>query len=686
MAAQLPAHVTPRAVPYFRLAVGKAFASLTPAERLYAHHMNRAGWHGAPVCSAQVSTESPQLLKFLYTLFHANPVPTLREAAAGVDKDEFDRFLEYAALAYSNLGNYLSFGDSKFIPAVERTTVDRIVEAAPNNRDAVLALYKSIADRIFSADAGELSMGHPPKGRTAFYSPDLSVAEIEAVDAYLTSRRIEGWNTRMRKAGDKHVEVLIACAKANTVTHTTPDGMRVDLVYGDHSEYFARVAASLEAAAAHAQSAEQREMLKHYVAHFNEGHIEQHKESQRWWVKDKSPAVETNIGFIETYRDPQGVRAEWEGFVAVVDKEQSKMYAALVAGGQDFIKELPWGSDFEREVFKHPDFTSLEVLGFASSGIPLGICIPNYDDVRDNVGFKNVMLGNTVSAINFNDKMNHLTDADWALYKEHFLTAMSINVGVHELLGHGTGKLLAQNEDGSFNFNKGELVNPLTGKPIETFYKPGETWGLLFKDTANPYEECRAEAVALFLSLNREILRIFGRTSDAECLDTVHIVWLNMIRSGLISLEFYTPEKKQWRQAHCRARYCILQTLLRAPNPIVKITHDPANNVLEITVDKERIATDGRAAIGELLRHLNINKAIADVAAGTAYFDGLTAVDEEFLGLRDTVMRMRKPRKQFVQAHTRLNADGTDVELEEFDSSVEGAIAAMVARHTDIPL
>jgi len=393
------------------------------------------------------------------------------------------------------------------------------------------------------------------------------------------------------------------------------------------------------------------------------------------------PVVESYIGFIESYVDPYGGRAEWEGFTAIVNKELSAKYDILVERAPKLIKHLPWGPDFEVDVFRKPDFTALEILTFATGGIPAGINIPNYYQVRESLGFKNVSLANVLAAKAPNQEVTFIHPDDLKLYETYEDKAFEVQVAIHELLGHGTGKLFTEDEQGQLNFDKEKTVNPLNGQPISTWYKPGQTWNAVLGECSSSFEECRAEAVALFLVSNLEILEIFGYKEAQEIENLQYVQFLLMARAGLRALEYYDPEAKKHQQAHMQARMGITQFLIKEGVARLEQIHDEAGNLktLYVRVDRAKVLSSGKEVAGKLLVELQVRKTTADGRGANEFYGALTLPMPGWVpNVRDIVISKKLPRKVFVQPNTFLV--GEKVELKEYPLSAEGAVQSFIER------
>ncbi|RYY35824.1 hypothetical protein EON62_02215, partial [archaeon] len=618
-----------------------------------------------------------------------------------------------------------SFGDTKFIPAVPVDTFERIIKASPSyTRDATLAAHM---DSLWAACKApmydlrprvrQLGMG-PADGITTYYSANMTTADVALLQRFTDAKALQQpYNSRVFKFtspaadGADAARTVFQFRLASSATSVSGDdvpadvllgthtfeGVEIEVVRGDYAPLMASVVNHLRRARAFAANDTQVRMLGRYIESFTSGSMQAHIEGSRLWVQDKGPEVENYIGFIESYRDPMGIRGEWEGLVAVVNKTTSLKFGALVSGAEHFLTLLPWKRVFDKDEFMRPDFTSLEVLAFAGSGIPAGINIPNYDCVRQVDGFKNVSLGNVLAARNFKDRVTFLSEADQERFKKWINPAFEVQVGLHELLGHGSGKVFMEDEHGRRNFDADVLAEC---GPGATWYAAGQSWDTVFGSYASAMEECRAEAVGIYLCVHREVLSIFGHADDAEAEDVVYINWLNMARAGLLGLQFYTPETSKWGQAHMQARFVLLRVMLEAGEDFVTLvgadkacaTGEEGDAGVHIRLDASKIHSVGVPAVARFLSQLQVYKSTANAAEGIAFFNKYSNVPVTWLPLRDLVVAKRKPRQSYVQpvltpatlaAHPGAKvvpgSAQSAIVLQSFPATVAGAMDAFAA-------
>nr|VZI32617.1 unnamed protein product [Spirometra erinaceieuropaei] len=564
----------------------RSFDLLSESEKRYLYALDEVAWIGALIDLIQLSPEAAGIFLLSQHVFQKQTVSEINDLAKsnGIQTEDFNAFIAYFASIYGNLGNYLSFGDTKFIPAVNREVFTDIIELtdAYKSSEIVREIFERVIDSIYSTHPGRLRLAFPPEGMTTYYSSNCTRADAEIVQSFLNSKKMEAYNTRLVKSFEK-------------------------------------------------------------------------------------------------------------------DAKGRDNYALLVASAECREEEiensgLPHSSTlkirYEKDVFLEPDFTSLDIMSFATSGLPVGINIPNYDDIRQDIGFKNVSLGNILKARFQDPTATFLCEKDKQCYLTNVGQAFEIQVGLHELLGHGSGKLFRRKDDGSFNFHS-SVRDLLTGGDLTYWYEPGETWDSKFSSLASPFEECRAECVGIYLCDVADVLKIFDPENKFISGDVVYINWLSMVRSGLMSLEFFTPptssgDSGAWRQAHCQARFAIFKVILDCDPPVLQIETvkgEDKNPDLRIHLDRSKLQSVAKPAVGEFLRKLQYYKSTGNVKDGSTFFLNYCTPASEHMEWRKIVIARKKPRPFYVQPVTFENANKT-ITLKNYPGNNEGMIQSFIDRYS----
>lgn len=154
----------------------------------------------------------------------------------------------------------------------------------------------------------------------------------------------------------------------------------------------------------------------------------------------------------------------------------------------------------------------------------------------------------------------------------------------------------------------------------------------MFEDIATSVEECRAILMSAYLVDDKDLLAIFGYTehSDLTAEQLIYLSYAHLGVEGLRSLEHYDVREGKWTQAHSQGYFAIFKYLLEQGDGLFTIHLNPAVESLTVKVDRMKILSHGKPALGDMMCKLHVWRCTADVQACRAFYGKVTSVEGKF--------------------------------------------------------
>ena len=362
---------------------------------------------------------------------------------------------------------------------------------------------------------------------------------------------------------------------------------------GKYSDQISRIVEHLEAAMPYATDA-MAEALRALVTFYRTGRTEDRRAYDIAWVRDQQSTVDTMNGFIEVYMDARGVKGSWEALVYYVHPEKTAAAQAIAEHAQWFEDRMPWDPKYRKPKVTGVTARAIEVVmesGDAGPMTPIGVNLPNDQEIRETFGSKSVSLSNVTEAYEKSTPREYRKEFAWSQEEvdraeQWAAFAGELTTNLHEIIGHGSGQ-----------------VSPaLNGAPEKAL-----------KEHSSAIEEARADLVALYF-VAEPYLAAIGVVPASSQDDIVLAEYEAYARNALVQLR-RIREGTQIEEDHMRNRQLVVHWLLANTSALTISTRD-GKTYYRVTNRDEF-----REGAGRLLAEVQRIRAEGDYAAASTLLD-----------------------------------------------------------------
>jgi dipeptidyl-peptidase-3 len=553
-----------------------SFRRLTPRQQALAYWLSQASIAINPIIFDQLSRFGLRQKRVL-ELIVAHPNPD-------VDRAAYAKIVAFTKLFWANRGNHNETTAQKFLPEFTFEQLRAAGLSALHNGGAGFSeasFQKEIEElrpSFFDPDFEPLITAKSPRGGLDILQASANnfYSGVKLSDLKDFAERYP-LNSRLVKA-DGHLEEQVY--RSGTPDHRVPPGL--------YAEYLSKANSCLEKAAEFAEPA-QAKAIRDLILYYQTGDPKDWLQFDLDWVQN-NPQVDFANGFIEVYRDARGAKATSQSFVTVIDNSVDALMKKIAANAQYFEDHAPWVPQYRKQGVNPPVAKAVETL--IETGdfhvTTVGDNLPNEDEIHEKYGSKSFLFMGSSRALAHASGFGTLeefsaTPEEIALGKKYGDQAEDLMTALHEIIGHGSGK-----------------VNPkLTHDP--KFY---------LKEYFSTLEEGRADLMALWSVWDPKASEL-GLVSSP---DVAKVMYYNAVRVAITQLR-RIPKGDTIEEDHERDRQLIVNYIKDKTGAIAEVKRN-GKTYLEI-----RDFAKMRQGVGQLLAELMRIKAEGDYDAIKALVD-----------------------------------------------------------------